>query len=325
MNRHLSSEQVDDLLDYIGVEKRRWKSNKDSVQFCCPVHKESRPSAGLSVSLQAWNCFACGEKGSFPFLLYKSLPDEFKTPYQAVRFIRERYQVDNSRLRDDHQVRIKRYEDFLSVESAPREVKPMYTLAPFKSGKETYQYFFDRGFDEDIMERFQIGYDSLHRTVTVPVFWEDGALAGVVGRYIYPRSKAERYKVYDFKRKELLFPIDKVDISGGQVILVEGHFDVMRLHQWSYLNALALQTTSITEPQMRYLLRNVDSVVLMLDNDERGQEAQKKIVGKLKNQLEVFTVQYPDHGKDVCDWSRDEVAAMVDGCKPYYQKSIKRI
>ena len=78
----------------------------------------------------------------------------------------------------------------------------MHALAPFKSGKETYQYFFDRGFDEETMEIFQIGYDILHRTVTVPVFWEDGTLAGIVGRYIYPRNKAERYWVYDFKRKE---------------------------------------------------------------------------------------------------------------------------
>ena len=324
MSRHLSPGQVDDLLDYIGVEKRQWKSNMDSVQFCCPVHKERRPSAGLSVSLQVWNCCSCGEKGSFPFLLYKSLPDEFKTIYQAVRFIHERYQVDTSRSRDDR-VRIKRYEDFFNAEPIPREVKPMHTLAPFKSGKETYQYFFDRGFDEETMEKFQIGYDSLHRTVTIPVFWEDGALAGVVGRYIYPRNKAERYKVYDFKRKELLFPIDKVDLSGGQGILVEGHFDAMRLHQWGFFNALALQTTSMTEPQMRYLWRNVDSIVLLLDNDERGQDAQRKIINRLRNHLDLFTVEYPDHGKNVCDWSRDEVAAMIGGSKPYYRKSIKRI
>ena len=38
MNGYLSREQVDDLLDYIGVEKRRWKANGDSCQFCCPIH-----------------------------------------------------------------------------------------------------------------------------------------------------------------------------------------------------------------------------------------------------------------------------------------------
>ena len=36
----LTQEHIDDLFDYIGVTKRRWKSNGDSVQFTCPVHKQ---------------------------------------------------------------------------------------------------------------------------------------------------------------------------------------------------------------------------------------------------------------------------------------------
>lgn len=33
----LSKEQIEDLLDYIGVEKvQQWKGSK--IQFCCPIH-----------------------------------------------------------------------------------------------------------------------------------------------------------------------------------------------------------------------------------------------------------------------------------------------
>ena len=325
MNKHLSSEHIDDLFDYIGVTKRRWKSNGDSCQICCPIHREQRPSCGVSLSLQIFHCFSCGEKGTIPYLLYKSLPDEFKTIYQAVKFIRDRYKVEISRFSNDHITRIKRYEDFFNIEQKRRVVKPMHTLAPFKSGIETYRYFYDRGFDDEMLEMFMIGYDSIYKTVTIPVFWEDSTLAGIIGRFIYPRSQAERYKVYDFSRKELLFPIDKVDLSTGEIILVEGVFDAIRLFQLGYRNTLALQTTELSKPQEEYLLRNVNSIILMLDNDERGQIATQKIIDRLKGQLNLYTLYYPFHGKDPCDWSYDEIKNILKNRKPYYRRKVVRL
>ena len=112
----LTQDQIDDLFNYIGITKHRWKSNGDSVQFCCPIHKENRPSAGLSLSLQVFHCFSCNEKGTIPYLLYKSLPDEFKTISQAVKFICDRYKVEIPRFSNDHTARIKRYEDFFNIE-----------------------------------------------------------------------------------------------------------------------------------------------------------------------------------------------------------------
>jgi DNA primase len=210
---------------------------------------------------------------------------------QAAEFIKSRYKVDISSFTEDYINRIKRYEDFYNIEKPPRKVRPLYTIAAYQSGYETYQYFYDRGFDDDIVEWFQIGYDTVHRTVTIPVFWEDYTLAGVIGRYINPRSKAERYHVYDdFKRGSLLFPIDKVD-HDGEIILVEGQFDCMRLYQWDYRNALASMTSTLTPPQIDYLNKNAESVVLMYDNDAKGQSAQEKIISQLKSDLDLYVVR----------------------------------
>ena len=36
---------------------------RDSIQMCCPFHKENNPSFGISMETGAFHCFACGAKG----------------------------------------------------------------------------------------------------------------------------------------------------------------------------------------------------------------------------------------------------------------------
>jgi len=325
--RHLNQVQIDDLLTYVGVTKRRWKVNGDSCQFCCPIHKESRPSCGVSASLQLFHCFSCSAAGTFDYFLHKALPDEFRNMKQAAEFIRSQYNVDVSLFNDEYLERIMRYEDFYNKEETPRKVKPLHSIAPFRGGEETYQYFYDRGFDDGMLEWFRVGYDTLHRTVTLPVFWEDYTLAGVIGRYIYPRSKAERYKVYDgFMRGDLLFPIDKV-VHDGEVVLVEGVFDALRLYQYGHRNVLATMTSSLTPTQVKWLANNTDSVVLMYDNDTQGYNATQKVIRQLKSHVNLHVVSYPDRpeAKDPCDLTRKEVQAMLNTKRSHYSKVIARL
>ena len=62
----LTQDQIEDLLDYIGVEKvGQWKGDK--INFCCPIHHEKNPSCGINADYvpvdepfthyQVFNCF----------------------------------------------------------------------------------------------------------------------------------------------------------------------------------------------------------------------------------------------------------------------------
>jgi len=113
----LSQMQIDDLLDYVNVKKRRWKSNNDAVQITCPICNENNPSCGVSVSKQIFHCFSCGQAGTFDYFLFKSLPDEFKRISDAREFLRTRYKIDVYLFADEkYKSRIMRYEDFFSDE-----------------------------------------------------------------------------------------------------------------------------------------------------------------------------------------------------------------
>ena len=212
----LTQDQIEDLLDYIGVEKvGQWKGDK--INFCCPIHHEKNPSCGINADYvpddepfthyQVFHCFSCSASGSLAWFLYKSLPDDFKSVYEAEQFMADRYGLDYSHTLSDLRKRsLKRIgNEPVKKDTNLKKVLSMAKIAPFKSGKATFKYFFKRGFDKQDMKEWKIGRDLDSRTVTIPAFWEDGSLAGVIGRYIDPdRPKNSRYKIYNFEKKCVL-------------------------------------------------------------------------------------------------------------------------
>lgn len=52
---------IEQIADILGLGVPRVSNN--SLQMCCPFHKESNPSFGISMKTGEYNCFACGAKG----------------------------------------------------------------------------------------------------------------------------------------------------------------------------------------------------------------------------------------------------------------------
>lgn len=340
MSSRLTKDQIDDLLIYCGSEPRLWKD--DETLVCCPVHGESNPSMGVSADKQVCHCFACGFAGSFAKLLLYSRPDDFgfdqstddtikRTEFRAFRkaneFLATRYELEYHEL--GRRVRsVKRYEQTQNVylQDDERKVIPLFKIAPFMSGKETYAYFFERGFDKSDMQKFMIGRDTDNETITLPVFYEDNKLAGVIGRYISKkRKKNERYKIYDgFERSKVLYPLNYAKPINDTIILVEGQFDAIRMHKIGYTNTYAVMTDHISQDQADWVCEHCKTVIWIGDNDERGIEAREKSRKILKNRVEFKIVDFPDYGKDVCEWSDEDIHTMIDGAHTLMNRRLKR-
>lgn len=332
----LSKEQVEDLLIYCNTTPTFWK--QEDCLVCCPVHGESHPSMGVSLEKQVCHCFSCNFAGDFTKLLMYSLPEEFgldkdnpntfsKAYARASEFIATRYELEYREL--GHKVRrIKRYkEESKHIELDDRKTIPLFKIAPYQSGKETYKYFFDRGFTKEDMQKFKVGRDLDNKTVTLPVFYEDNTLAGVIGRYISKhRLKNQRYKIYDnFERSSILYPLNLSKVIEGVAILVEGQFDVMRMHQFGYENTFALMTNNLSWKQSEWLCKNCHTVIWIGDNDDRGIESREKARKKLKGKVVFKTVDYPEYGKDVCDWSKEDIDTMINSARSILGRKIKRL
>lgn len=326
----LNREQIIDLLRYLGASKIIDKGTKDNIQFTCTVHGESNPSAGVSVSKQTYHCFSCHSSGSISWLVLKSLPDEFKALDQVDQFLHDRYGVDYKKFDRDWTKRIKRYDEIYSDEEEKEEERvtlPLYKLAPYKSGKETYQYFYDRGFTSATLKEYMIGRDIVNKTVTIPIFYEDNELAGVLGRYIDPnRPHNQRYKIYEFKTGRVLYPMHKLEVVDDTIILVEGSLDALYMHQLGFRNTLGLLTNNVSKHQAEFIKANCKRVIDMTDNDEMGKIATSKIKEQLKG-LKLYTVKhlYPDGAKDPCDLDKETISHMLDNAKSMFIPKIRRI
>lgn len=326
MSKGLSKEQVEDLLVNVlhSPKIMPWKGTK--IQFCCTVHGESHPSAGIDIDFtpedseahyQVFHCFSCGVSGTLPWLVYKSLPDEFKNVKQAEKFLRERYNVDFSFDFDASTLNIKRYEEhFVKLEekSESRFVMPRSKLAVFKSGKETYKYFFDRGFTKKDMQEYMIGRDLDSQTITIPAFWEDGALAGIIGRYIDPRRpKNMRFKIYEFPKGSLIYPLDKLEVVNDTIIGVESMLDAIMLRKWGYKNAVAMMGDGMSKQQAEQIVSRCSKFIGLFDNDKGGRTAHEVAKKRLGDRVLYLTPHYyPDFGKDPSDWQREETKAVIE-------------
>lgn len=320
MNTELTREQIVDLLYYLGASKIINNEGKPNIQFTCTVHGESNPSAGFHVEKMSFHCFSCHEGGGLEWLIMKSMPEEFPNLGAVDKFIKERYGVDLSRVDMSQIKELRRYGD-KSIKTIHQKIEkkvlPKSFLAPFKSGKETFKYFYDRGFTNDTVKHFKIGRDLENKTVTVPIFYDNETeLAGCIGRYIDPkRKKNERYKIYEVNTGAVVFPQDKCKPIDGVLIVVEGLLDAVWMHQLGYTNTFATLTNSISNEQLKWLKKQGATRLLdMTDKDEMGDIATNIIKKKVGKVLRISDTKeyFPDHCKDPQDMSEEEVQEVID-------------
>lgn len=337
MSNMMTKEQIEDLLDNVvdTPSRRDWKGNK--IQFCCTVHGESHPSCGINIDFtpddkpndhyQVVHCFSCGFSGTIPWFVFKSLPDRFKSIKEVEEFLKQRYGVTYAYTYDPKTQTIKRYEDFGTEQKTTRFELPKYKLAPFKSGKQTYQYFFDRGFDKEDMQKFMIGRDLESETITIPAFWEDGTLAGVIGRYIDPnRPKNMRFKIYEFPKGSLIYPLDKLEVINDTLIGCESMFDVIKLHKWGFPNAIAMMGDGMSKQQADQIVSRCKIFIDLFDNDKGGRTAREIAKRRLGSRVMYLTpTYYPEEGKDPSDWGELETVKVIKSATFLGAKSIPRL
>lgn len=325
----LTREQIKDILNEIGVTKIIDKAGKENLQVNCPIHGENTPSMGVHTETLQVHCFACHFSGSLQWLVYKAV-DDFKSTFEVERWIESRYGVNLDSKSHDRQAlkNLRRFEDRYKdseVDNKRHELKRTF-LAPFKSGKETYGYFTRRGFTKKTMQDFMIGRDLESKTVTIPVYWEDKVLCGVVGRYIDPnRPKNSRYKLYEFPKSTITYPQDKLQVIDDTIIIVEGILDALWLHQEGFPNAQAILGNEISKDQVKYLKSKANNFIIMTDNDSGGEQAIKRIKDYMGRDVKLFSVEYPSGKKDAQECTKEEIQHMLDNKTHMFGVKLKRI
>lgn len=122
-------------------------------------------------------------------------------------------------------------------------------------------------------------YDRFRHRIMIPVRNESGKMCGFGARILEPNDVPKFLNSPEtplFSKSRLLYGLDrarKAIRAADQVVIVEGYFDVIALHQAGFENVVSPMGTALTEDQLRLLKRYTRRVVLALDPDAAGQAA----------------------------------------------------
>jgi DNA primase len=168
-----------------------------------------------------------------------------------------------------------------------------------KSVDHSHPYLAERGISKETAELFGVGLysgkGSMNGRVVIPIHNERGELVAYAGRAI--DGSEPRYMLPAGFHKSLeLFNLHRV--TGSEVILVEGFFDCMKVHQAGF-STVALMGSSLSETQEDVLVTKFERVVVMMDADKPGRLAATECLTRLGSRIWVRTAtvrggQQPD-------------------------------
>ena len=142
--------------------------------------------------------------------------------------------------------------------------------------------------------------DRFRDRLMFPIIDVRGNVIGFGGRTIKGGDDVAKYlnspETIIFNKRKNLFGMNLAKkTKQGSLILVEGNIDVVALHQYGFDNAVASLGTSLTEEQATLMSKYVESVILIYDGDNAGQNATKRAIPILeKAGLQVKVLQLQD-------------------------------
>lgn len=186
--------------DFVALKKRG-----TSLIGNCPFHNEKTPSFNVSVTKGIYKCFGCGKGGdSVHFIM-----DHEKYSYpEALKYLANKYNIEvEETVQSPQNIEAQNARESLYIVS---EYAAGYFSNELWTGNEGraigLSYFKERGFREDILKKFQLGYS--------PDVWDaliqSAAGAGHKEEYLEKTGLAirnDKGKLYDRFRGRVMFPI----------------------------------------------------------------------------------------------------------------------
>lgn len=173
-------------------------------------------------------------------------------------------------------------------------------------------YLKSRGFDDETIQHFKAGYDPKLDMIVVPIFDKDGNPVSFNGRSIEGKSFRLGKGV---PRNEIIYNLHNAK-KYGTAIVCESQFDVMKIHQAGFPNAVCFFGSHISKTQARILQRYFERVIIMTDADPAGRKAGHSLSKMLRGVSVEWAVYdwgvvYPHDAKDAGDMTLDEIKYVI--------------
>jgi len=304
----LETAKVEEIVEeYVNLKRRGV-----NMLGLCPFHNEKTPSFTVSPAKNIYKCFGCGKGGNAVQFLMEH--ENFTFP-EALRHLAKKYNIEIEETQTSQEnIEERQYLDSLFI--ITEFAKEYYAEQLFNTAKGKsigLSYFKERGFREETIKKFGLGYapekkdnftltavqkgfniellrklaltskynsDFFRDRVLFPIHNLAGKVIGFGGRTLQKDKKIPKYinspetEIYN-KSKVLYgaFHAKKGIRQQDECILVEGYTDVISLHQAGIENVVASSGTSLTVGQIRLIKRFTPNIKIIYDGDPAGVKA----------------------------------------------------
>lgn len=278
------------------LQKR--KDGNDNIAVSCPYHgngQERHPSAGIHKQTGVFHCFACDEVHTLPELISHvfGYPDDVLGKW-GWGWLLKNFMSVSAESRSNLQLNIQR-----EIKKPP--TARYVTEEELDSYRYTHPYMYFRKLNDEIIEKFDIGYDPATRCITFPVRDETGGTL-----FIARRSVDTKYFNYPAGAEKPVYGLYELSQEPNvtEVIICESMLDA--LTAWVYgKHAVALNGTGNALQYAQLNKLSVRKFILATDNDVAGKKARGKLRQNLHGKL-ISEYVLPDNRKDLNELSKDE-------------------
>lgn len=156
---HGTIERILDASDIVEVVQDFVSLRKRGVNYLgnCPFHNEKTPSFTVSPAKQIYKCFGCGKGGSPVNFI---MEHEHLSYVEALKFLAKKYHievVEKEETPEQLEERNKR-ESLMIVSSFAQQYFSNYLVNENEGRTIGLSYFRERGFRDDIIKKFELGY-----------------------------------------------------------------------------------------------------------------------------------------------------------------------
>jgi len=299
-------DDVRERADIVSLISEYVKLTKRGANFLglCPFHQEKTPSFNVSPQKNIWHCFGCGEGGNvFTFLMKIN-----NWPFiEALRYVASKVGVSLPEDKDSSKENQKYNYLYDQLEKECEK----YRRSLFSpEGEIAMSYLKNRGFSEEIIKDFMIGYSrsgKFNNRIIFPIHDIRNRCLAFGGRVINNKNKqipkyinSSESPIYNKGSHLYALNIAKPFIQKkDKVIIVEGYLDVIACHQVAVNNVIAVLGTALTQKQAFLIKRFTKNIILALDNDQAGQKATDRSIDVLKSiGMNVFVSILPEKDPD---------------------------
>jgi DNA primase len=260
------------------------RSGRYQYRGICPIHRgQGRDAFHVNLSQNVFHCFSCGAGGS---VLDFVAAMERCSLREAARRLQQDCGMAAQTARG-----ISR--------GSPTVTEKMSTPKPLgfalRDVDSTHPYLATRGLAPSTAAHFGVGYylgpGLFSGRLVIPIHNAQGELVAYCGRALDGSTPRYRFPPR-FAKSQLLFNWHRAAEAGKRVVVVvEGFFACLHLHQAGVRSVVALMGSALSRAQQNLLLERFRHVILMLDGDAAGRRAAAEIASQLRTGCSLQVIE----------------------------------